>query len=101
MTLRRPVAQGRKRQALGPGCSIDRINPSGLDQHFSFSINKIEEVFFLDFCYLNAWLWRGTAATTQVIRTTRSIRFERENEGSVGDNHSRCVNFATAAQWPC
>ena len=50
MILRRPVAHGRKRQALGPGFSIDRINPSGLDQHVSFSINKIEEVVFLSFC---------------------------------------------------
>ena len=87
MTLRRPVAQGRKRQALGPGFSIDRINPSGLDQHVSFSIYGSRKSFSWVSVVGMAWACSGRTAITQANRTKRSIGFERENEGSVGDNH--------------
>ena len=49
MPFRRPVAEGRKRQALRLCFGIDIVNPSALHQNVVLPINQIEKIVLFGF----------------------------------------------------
>ena len=56
MPFRRPVAKGRKRQALRLCFGIDIINPSALHEDVVVAINQIEKIILFGFL---AWVGHG------------------------------------------
>ena len=48
MTLNRPVPQGRKGQALGPGAGVNGINALGLNQHVAIANCQVKEIHLID-----------------------------------------------------
>ena len=81
MPLNRPVPQGRKGQALGPGFGVNGLNASGLEQHVALAIHQVQEIYFLGLGRGVGVAMRGTITSTQAMSKERSIGLERGNEG--------------------